>query len=108
MRVRCMASTGTALPDSYIDSVGGYGREAILPITVGASYLVFALTIRRGGVWYYVLDDQDLGFPVWYPAPLFEVIDARLSRFWIFGFSDDGRRDGDALFAFREWALNPL
>lgn len=108
MRVRCKANTGKAIPESYVDAVGGYGRETILPITVGAQYQVFALTMRGGGVWYYVLDDQRVGFPVWFPAPLFDVVDPRLSRFWVFGFVDEGVRDGDAVLAVREWAQDPF
>jgi hypothetical protein len=70
-------------------------------------YLVIALTIRGGGVWYYIVDQNDLGYPVWYPAPLFEVCDRRLSRYWEFGYADEGLRSGSVIFAYPEWAQDP-
>jgi hypothetical protein len=107
MRVRCTSSRGTDLPDLYIDPVAGFDRTTIFPIQVGKEYLVYALTLRAGGVWYYVLDETAVGYPVWQPAPLFEVSDPRTSRFWIFGFHDRGLRGGSAIFAFADWARHP-
>lgn len=71
------------------------------------TYTVYALALRRGNVWYYIGDDLQLGIPVWYPAPLCEVVDGRLSRLWHWGAAGGGERDGDAVFAMRAWADNP-
>lgn len=108
MRVRCVANTGLAIPHKWIDDLGGYGRDSLFPLTIDGEYLVVALTLRQGTVWYYLLDDLKLDYPVWYPAVLFEVTDARLSRFWVFAFVNEGIRDGDAVLAFKQWAADPL
>lgn len=107
MRVECVAASGAALPETYIDADGGYTRQTLFPLSVGVRYAVYAITLRRGGVWYYLLDDRQLEYPVWYPAPLLRVVDGRLSRYWVFGFHQGGARDGDAVFAFPAWADDP-
>ena len=75
---------------------------------MGTEYLVYALTIRRGQVWYYVLDERRLGYPIWHPAMLFDVVDGRISRHWLFAMPEQGVRDGDVLFAFPEWTRDPV
>lgn len=91
----------------FVDEIGGFTRSTIFPVTVDRHYLVYALTVRRGGVWYYILDDRNLGYPVWHPAALFVVRDGRLSRHWKFALEGFGIRDGDVLFAFPEWVESP-
>jgi|SRR6185437_10247324 len=108
MKVRCTSSKGTSLPELYLDSAGGYRADTIFPLRIGKEYIVYALTLRRGGIWYYLLDESGVGYPVWFPAPLFEVSDSRISQYWIFGFHDAGLRAGDAIFSFVEWASDPL
>jgi hypothetical protein len=107
MKVRCTSNRGTGLPDLYLDPVGGYRATNIFPLEIEKEYVVYALTIRRGGVWYYILSESGVAYPVWHPAPLFEVSDPRPSRYWLFGFADSGLRDGSALFAIPEWARAP-
>ena len=107
MKARCISTNAGRLPDLYLDPAGGFTPSTDFPLRPGKDYVVFALTLRRGGVWYYVMDEAGVEYPVWYPAPLFEVIDARVSRHWLFGFTDQGLRSGSAIFAFSEWARNP-
>lgn len=107
MRLKCVAHSGVALPESYLDDAGGYSKQTIFPLRVGEAYLVYAVTLRRGGVWFYLQDDRAIDYPVWYPGPLFDVVDGRLSRFWVFGLHQKGVRDGDSVFAFPEWAQDP-
>jgi hypothetical protein len=108
MRVVCLTNRGEGLPPSYLDPIGGYDKATIFPLEPRKEYAVYALTLRRGGVWYYIVDDRLLDYPVWHPAPLFKVEDPRVSRYWVFAFHGQGIRDGDAVFAFREWAEDPL
>lgn len=108
MRVRCETNRGVDLPVDYLDIAGGFTRETIFPLRPGAEYIVYALTVRRGGIWYYLIDERGVNYPVWSPAPLFTVTDSRISRYWLFGFRDLGSRNGDAVFAFSEWATNPM
>ena len=107
MRVRCTSNRGVDLPDLYLDPAGGYAATTTFELERSKEYVVYALTIRRGGIWYYILDETGTPYPIWNPAPLFEVVDARMSRYWTFGFTEDGLRAGSAIFAFGEWARDP-
>jgi hypothetical protein len=107
VKVRCLTNRGDRLPDLYLDPVAGYTSTTQFELHKDKSYVVYALTIRTGAIWYYVLDDSGVSYPVWHPAPLFEILDARISRYWLFGSSDAGLRRGFALFAFAEWARDP-
>jgi hypothetical protein len=107
MKVRCVTNSGAHLPDLYLDPAGGYTNTTQFELAKQKVYTVYAMTLRRGGVWYYVLDGSGVGYPVWMPAPLFEITDPRISQYWTFGFNDSGLRDGSAVFAFAEWARDP-
>ena len=39
---------------------------------------------KQGNIWYYICDDNYTYYPMQHPAPLFEVIDDRLSSYWRF------------------------
>jgi hypothetical protein len=60
MRVKCLANTGRALPEASLDSRRGLSIEKNFPLTVGMTYVVYAITMYRGFTWYYVLDDHQL------------------------------------------------
>jgi hypothetical protein len=107
MLVRCVTRNATDLGIPYLDPRAGYGPEAVFELTLGKEYVVYALTIRNGGIWYYVIDESGVEYPIWHPAPLFQVADPRVSRYWTFGFSEGGLRAGSALFAYGEWAREP-
>lgn len=107
MKIKCTAARGEQLPASYVDQSAGFGRDAKFHLKLQKEYDVVALTLRQGGVWYYVEDESGREYPIWYPAPLFALTDNRLSRYWRFGFTDGGLRDGSVVFAFPEWANDP-
>lgn len=106
MIVHCVGNTGKLLPEEYLDSRGGYLRETEFPLTVSKTYVVYALALRQGQVWYYLLDDNELNYPVHYPAPLFRIVDNKLSDHWRFRFTPE-HLDHLALFAFEEWVADP-
>ena len=103
MRVSCLSNSGATLPENYVDARSGYGPSAEFPITVGKEYVVYAIALwNNAQVWYYVSDDDDLNYPFRYPAPLFEVADSSVSRYWRYAFTPE-HLDHVALFAFEEW-----
>lgn len=108
MRVRCLSNSARSLPESYLDPDMGYTRDRVYSLRPGSEYTVYALTIKRGQVWYYLMDERELKYPVWHPALLFDPTDGRVSRHWVFALHEKGVRDGDIVFAFPEWARNPL
>jgi len=106
MKLRCIANNGQALPDSYLESGSGYSSNTEFPLTIGKEYVVYALAIRDNQVWYYISDDDDLYYPVHQPAPLFEVVDNALSKYWKYAFTPE-HLDHLALFGFYEWISDP-
>jgi hypothetical protein len=103
MRVRCLSKSGTALSARVAGTRSGYDEGATFPLTPGKDYVVYALAFADTSVWYYLVDDHELWYPVHYPAELFEVIDDRLSRYWRFAFTP-AHLDHQALLTIEEWA----
>jgi len=57
-------------------------------VTPGRKYAVFALAVFKGRITLQVVDD--LKYPAWLPAWLFDVVDAAVSSDWICNiFRDD-------------------
>jgi hypothetical protein len=99
MRVRCIANTGKNLPENYIDPARGYTKTIELPLTVGKEYMVYAIRLWQGIVWYYICDDNYSYYPIQTPAPLFEVVDNRVSKYWRFMLNPNGV----LRFVFEQW-----
>jgi hypothetical protein len=78
-------------------------REKQIFTTVGQKYVVYAVAIRNQQVWYYVVDDDNLWFPIYKPAPLFNIVDDRVSRHRRVKLTP-GNLDHEVLLAFEEWA----
>ena len=104
MIVRCIAASGRALPPSALNSRMGIRAETEFAITPGKEYHVYALTVLLGLVWYYVIDDDDPAWPVWKPAPLFEVADGWLPSTWQFGYFRFDLEQQYPVLSFPEWA----
>src|SRR5579871_5531772 len=82
MKVICIARRGETLPEEYLDSRLPRTRETDFHLTVGKEYVVYAIGVSAEQVWYYVVDDDNLWFPIRKPAPLFKVVDDRVSHHW--------------------------
>jgi hypothetical protein len=105
MRVRCASNSGSRLPEEYLDPAANLHRSTNFPLTIGAEYAVYAVLIRPGGVWFQLSDDNELPYPMAYPAPLFDIVDGRPSRHWTFALTTD-HADHLALFAIPEWTAD--
>lgn len=83
MKVRCMKAVPYALK---IDS----------------EYIVYGITLNEGSLWYFICDHWS-SEPTGRPSRLFEIIDNRLSRYWV--FSQDKVEDTIySRWVFPEWA----
>ncbi len=103
MKIRCIANTGAALPDRYLDSRRGYKKETEFPLTVGKDYIVYTFSVKLGQVWYYICEDNYMYYPMRSPAPLFEVVDNKMSIYWRFKLSPTGLLE----VAFEQWISDP-
>jgi len=113
MKVRAIMNTSVGLPDS-LRSGGVVRAREEYAISVGREYVVYAITVADGHIWFYIVDDDQHPWPLWHPGPLFEIVDRRISKHWVFGYQptkDDiltGSAVPGAEFAFPEWIDEPM
>ncbi len=103
MKIRCIVNTGYSLPESYLDLRRGYRKEMEFPLTVGKEYPVYAFSVKESQVWYYICEDNYMYYPMRSPAPLFEVVDNRMSVYWRLKINPNGLLE----VAFDQWFLDP-
>jgi hypothetical protein len=110
VRILCISNRGEDIPEDGREPRAGISSDTVFPVTVGKEYVVYGWTVWRGYPWYYLADDNHSYYPVWHPAALFEVVDGRLSRYWVYGYHRAvSSYDRDApVVAFREWAEDPV
>jgi len=89
MRVVCTSNLLSKLPRGYRDNgwLSKSGDERDTLVTPGKAYTVYALVVMGSHVHYYICDDgysemSSMDFPQEHPAPLFELIDDRVSGWW--------------------------
>jgi hypothetical protein len=105
MIVTCRLNHAGELPETWLEPAAGLRADTRFPLTVGRSYVVYALALRGGQVRFFIQDDDELYSPMAYPALLFEVEDDRVSSWWHFRRTPENL-DHDVIFAIREWACD--
>ncbi len=103
MKIRCIANTGASLPDDYIEPAIGYTKDIQFSLTIGKEYVVYAFREWQGSIWYYICDDNYSYYPMENPAPMFEVVDSRVSKYWRFKLSPNGL----LMIVFEQWFTDP-
>lgn len=103
MKIRCIAKTGASLPDDYIEPAIGYTKDIQFSLTIGKEYVVYAFREWQGSIWYYICDDNYSYYPMENPAPMFEVVDSRVSKYWRFKLSPNGL----LMIVFEQWFTDP-
>ena len=99
MKIRCIAKTGADLPERYFLPHLCYKKEMEFQLTLGREYAAYAIEELQGMVWYYICDDDYTYYPMKHPAPLFEVVDNKVSQYWRFKLNDNGLLE----IGFEEW-----
>ena len=106
MIVECTNNTGNSLPNKIVEQAQGWNKEAKFNLTVGKKYKVYALEILYGYIWYYIEDDdfdgETINYPIHYPAPLFKIINNKLSKYWTLNF-EVNNDSVYQIFSFEEW-----
>ena len=103
MKIRCIANTGADLPESYFLPHLSYKKETEFQLRVGKEYIVYALYEWEGKIWYYICDERYTYYPIHNPAPLFEVVNDRISKYWRFKLAPNGL----LTLAFEQWFSEP-
>lgn len=104
MKVLCRYNKGLYLPVDCLDDRGGYTLDKEFPLTIDKEYVVYGVTVESNHAWYYLLDDDKLSFPIWYPAPLFELVSGDVPAGWKFGHHAFGPDHHSYVLSFPEWA----
>ena len=102
MKVKCITKAGRTLTEQYLDPRIPVGRDTEFSLTIGREYIVYAVSFYKDQIWYYVIDDHELWYPIRKPAPLFEISDGRVSKSWRMSQRTEPPHFG-ALLAFDEW-----
>ncbi|MGA9383211.1 MAG: hypothetical protein WBV73_30985 [Phormidium sp.] len=103
MKIRCIANTGDFIPENYLSPPQGYTKQLEFPLTIGKEYIVYAFSAKQGQIWYYICEDNYMYYPMRSPAPLFEVVDNRMSAYWRLQLSPNGLLE----VAFEQWFSDP-
>ncbi len=107
MRIKCIYNKWIDIPKEIYPISTIPNRESDFYIDVGAEYTVYAMTVNNGYIWYYISDNMFTYFPRWKPPFFFEVIDTRLSRYWIYTYKKfENYTQAHPILAFPEWANN--
>jgi hypothetical protein len=68
--------------------------------------VVYGLLLRDAQVWYLLADDNELPYPMAYPAPLFEIKNGHPSKSWVFALTPEADAHY-AVFAAPAWTADP-
>lgn len=105
MVIYALSNSGRDLPDDCKNECMGIGDETEFAVTAGRDYIVYAITVFLGYPWYYVCTDDGVPYPKWTPAPLFEVVEGSISKYWEYGYlRNEQNKLAYPIFAFKEWA----
>jgi hypothetical protein len=106
MKLLCIANRGEVLPQQYLDARIPRGPKTEFFITVGKEYVVYGVEFALNQIWFYIDDDQHHWYPIRKPAPLFQLIDSRLSKYWRIGISE-GKHGSVCWLFFDEFISDP-
>jgi hypothetical protein len=107
MKIKCIYNHWDQLPEIVPSINLTNRRNSQFYVEVDQEYIVYGMTIREGFIWYYLCDQAFTYFPRWKPSPFFEVIDPRISRYWIYSYKKmDSYLHAHPILTFPEWANN--
>jgi hypothetical protein len=104
MKIKCITNKVSAIPNEILKNY--IIQTETFSVNPGKEYIVYAVRIYLGYIWYYICDEDETFYPIWNPGMLFEVTDSRLSRYWIFGLrqaDQDENVKKVPFLSFPEW-----
>lgn len=108
MLVKCIYNKGKDLPLDAQVPRSGFGPDCDFRLILDKMYIVYGMTVYSDYIWYYIGDEYYSYYPAWNPSPLFEVIDGRLSKYWVHNFwHGKNKHTSHTLIAYPEWANEP-
>lgn len=106
MRVKCIVNNIEEMQEigKYDDSYFPKTEKFFLELE--KEYTVLSIIVKGEELWYFIIDETANDYPNRYPAPLFEITDTRISRFWNFSIQKTGLFAKEILISFPEWIEN--
>lgn len=105
MKVKCIYNNVNDLPNYLVGKDKTCKENSSFHLKINKEYIVYAMTVMDDIVWYYICDEDYSTFPVLVPCPLFEVVDKKISRYWIFNCTPiHNYTDFNCEWSFPEWA----
>lgn len=105
MKAICINNQFSLLPENLRLRYSPNCRFSISEsITVNKIYVIYAALSLNGYPGYFICDDDTDVYPLWYPSNFFNIIDSRLSRYWIGSVQEDDKTKTTLFFGFFEWA----
>ena len=77
-------------------------------LTFNKEYVVMAITKWDNVLYFYVLGDESIKYPLPFPIQIFEVIDSRFSEYWNYSknnFSESLNISEHEVISFNEWSV---
>jgi hypothetical protein len=110
MKIRCKINKLSDIRDkSVLDYLRKYihlDNDEELHLRVGQVYHVYGIVFWDGCPWYYICEEDSDSFPKPKSAEFFEVVDDRLSAYWILEHNHNSKGKCCSSLVFREWASN--
>ena len=108
MKVVCVGNKGSDLPSDFLAHKRAWCKpESEFNIDRGSEYVVYAISLHMGYAWFAIADTSAY-YPSFYPSPLFDVTDNKLSKYWV--FSLERGKDSESTYTnwvYPEWAHDP-
>ena len=109
MKVKCIFNKGSSLPKDLLGNYSGFKENTVFPLVLEKEYLVYGIIMHRGYVWYYLCDEDYTYYPIWNPSPLFDVVDNKISKYWVYSFRrGESHLSTSVEFVYPEWANDPF
>jgi len=107
MKIKCIYNKWPDVPKDIFPINDFSNKESDFYIEIDAEYTVYGMTVRNGCIWYYTRDKAFTYFPRWKPSYFFEVVDPRLSRYWIYSCKKfKNYSQAHPIITFPQWADN--
>src|SRR4029078_11674893 len=106
MKIKCFSNKKEVVQEGNSSKKLNNRQNSIYDsLDVGMEYHVYGMINNHGKIFYYICDKMHNHFPIAKPAYLFEILDNRLSRYWIFGIIEGFEKY--PVWIFPEWINEP-
>lgn len=83
MIVKCKTNKSRDLPSDLFNEATLDEPEIYDFLVIGSTYRVYSMRLYKGYMWYFLSDGYSITL---YPSQLFDVVDGRLSKYWLYSF----------------------